>query len=151
MKEIMQFSDDIFYLNELVKTISTACELNLNKKLFREKIIADVQFAASSLNQLAALIENNATSSSSIRSLLKSQAALKEMLEKVLSSTTFMSALDEDEKSILEEEIKELIQEQNEKINRTIEMLHSVDKKEDPSIFISQEEMNLLLEMDDEK
>lgn len=151
MKEIMQFSDDIFYLNELVKTISTACELNLNKKLFREKIIADVQFAASSLNQLAALIENNATSSSSIRSLLKSQAALKEMLEKVLSSTTFMSALDEDEKSILEEEIKELIQEQNEKINQTIEMLHSVDKKEDPSIFISQEEMNLLLDTDDEK
>lgn len=154
MKEIIQFSDDIFYLNELIKTISTACELNLNKALFHKKIVEDIHFAHSALDQLAKLIEGNLTnrsSASSIRSLLKSRASFKTVLEKVLSSTTFMLTLEENEKLSLEEYIKQTIFSENEKINKMIGLLNSIDKLEDPSIFISEEEMDLLLRSDEAK
>lgn len=151
MKELIQFSDDIFYLYELIKTISTASQLNLNSSLFSAKIIQDIQFIHSTLNELQNALKASQPSRlaiSNLRSLLKARNSFKTTLSSISTSTPFIQDMlknaSDANKSIFTF-LKQSSKEQDRQIDQIISMLNELDKTDDPSIFISQEEMNLLL------
>ena len=151
MKELIQFSDDIFYLYELIKTISTASQLNLNSSLFSAKIIQDIQFIHSTLNELQNALKASQPSRlaiSNLRSLLKARNSFKTTLSSITTSTPFIQDMlkntSDANKSIFTF-LKQSSKEQDRQIDQIISMLNELDKTDDPSIFISQEEMNLLL------
>lgn len=151
MKELIQFSDDIFYLYELIKTISTASQLNLNSSLFSAKIIQDIQFIHSTLNELQNALKASPPSRlaiSNLRSLLKARNSFKTTLSSITTSTPFIQDMlkntSDANKSIFTF-LKQSSKEQDRQIDQIISMLNELDKTDDPSIFISQEEMNLLL------
>ena len=151
MKELIQFSDDIFYIYELIKTISTASQLNLNSSLFSAKIIQDIQFIHSTLNELQNALKASPPSRlaiSNLRSLLKARNSFKTTLSSINTSTPFIQDMlkntSDANKSIFTF-LKQSSKEQDRQIDQIISMLNELDKTDDPSIFISQEEMNLLL------
>lgn len=151
MKELIQFSDDIFYLYELIKTISTAVQLNLNSQLFSSKIVQDIQFIQTTLNELQKAISQNSTSRlaiSNLRSLLKARSSFKTTLLSITPTTPFIDealANSQDPNKSIFTFLKQCAKEQDNQTDKIIALLNQIDKTDDPSIFISQEEMSLLL------
>ena len=144
MKEVIQFSDNFFYIIELIKTVSTASELHLNTRLFSQKISDDISFINSSLDKLTSMLienNNNRPTPANLRSLLKTRSSFKTALEQLVK--------DQQEIFINELEIIDYIQNtifiQNRMIDDIIETIRKLEESEDNSVFITTEEMNLLL------
>lgn len=144
MKEVIQFSDNLFYITELIKTVSTASELTLKIDLFSEKISADISFINASLDTFTKILIDSTSSPGSIpnlRTLLKARASFKATLQQIIENP---SRLFPDNMTELEY-IKMITNRQEDLIQTIIDKMTELEQSEDNSVFITTEEMNLLL------
>lgn len=144
MIEVIEISDNLFYINEIIKTLVTASELNITHKAFNEKIIKDIDFINENLSEIATLLFESPRKRTLIlhlRTLLKSSSAFKTALEIIETSHNFRKE---------EEELKKLLGltalEQEEMIQFIVNFIDDLEVAENSSVFITNEEMSLLFE-----
>ncbi len=144
MREAIQSSDNLFYLMELIKTVSIASELNMDNHLFGEKILQDILFIDNLLSSLTNQIEKNKinhTTLPHLRVLLKSRAAYKDALEEVTQENRSLFP----EKNQIEL-ILSILNAQDKRVTELIALMSEIEKINLDEVFITNEEMSILLE-----
>ena len=83
----INYENNIFYLQTILKTTKTGLALEIDGEYFREKITADIFFLASSLNALYASLKANThliKKNNYLRGLLRTKRDFAELLQNIL-------------------------------------------------------------------
>ena len=84
----INYGDNIYYLETLIKTIKNGLSLNIDADYFREKTLEDIQFLGSALSEIYASLRANShliKKTDYLRSLLRATRDYLSLIEDILA------------------------------------------------------------------
>ena len=145
MAEKIYYDDNIFYLNEILKTLDDGLHLDIDADLFLDKIVEDILFVDSALSRLYRdLAENELLikRANHLKRLIRGKTLLADLLDSILQESVAVGA----KLHPFFPKFRTLCQEQRDDIIEIRERLtSSVSTKSAPTDVVSQQEYHYLL------
>lgn len=86
MTEKIYYDDNIFYLNEIIRTLSDGVRLDIDTELFLDKLVEDILFVESTLTRLFGSLQNNdlfIKRSENLKKLIRTKSLYADLLESI--------------------------------------------------------------------
>lgn len=143
------YDDDIFFLQTMVKTLRTGLTLEVDRSLFRDKVIEDLLFVDKTLQRISGSLEAShylIRRSEYLRDLLRAKRAFADFLDEIIAgSLPFAANLDS---------VVDALQSARTQHVRDIADIQTAMDREgesgEPQDVVSQDEYRFLLRSDEE-
>ena len=146
----VNYDDSIFYVQSMVKALSTGMNLDVDPAIFKEKIVEDILFVDSAINQLLQRLRDNFRlihRTEYLRMLLRGINAYVELLDACVEGRLALSEELED----FSPKLTRLLKSHEERAREIQAALQSGATGDSPADVVSQEEFRFLLQEDEDE